>query len=88
MQDARSTDMIHTMKELVEFGSSIMTLFPGDVIAAGSPAGTGMSRTVRAEQIFLKDGDKIVATIDGIGTLNHTARARKLDVGRPALIRK
>jgi 2-keto-4-pentenoate hydratase/2-oxohepta-3-ene-1,7-dioic acid hydratase in catechol pathway len=52
-----------------------MTLFPGDVIAAGSPAGTGMSRTVRTEQVFLKDGDKIVATIDGIGSLTHTARA-------------
>jgi 2-keto-4-pentenoate hydratase/2-oxohepta-3-ene-1,7-dioic acid hydratase in catechol pathway len=75
MQDARSTDMIHTIPELIEFGSSIMTLFPGDVIAAGSPAGTGMSRTVRTEQIFLKDGDKIVATIDGIGTLTHTAKA-------------
>jgi 2-keto-4-pentenoate hydratase/2-oxohepta-3-ene-1,7-dioic acid hydratase in catechol pathway len=77
MQDARSTDMIHTVNDLVEYGSSIMTLFPGDVIAAGSPAGTGMSRTVRTEQIFLKDGDKIVATIDGIGTLNHTARAER-----------
>jgi 2-keto-4-pentenoate hydratase/2-oxohepta-3-ene-1,7-dioic acid hydratase in catechol pathway len=75
MQDARSTDMIHTIPELIEFGSSIMTLFPGDVIAAGSPAGTGMSRTVRTEQVFLKDGDKIVASIDGIGTLTHTAKA-------------
>ena len=75
MQDARSTDMIHTISELIQFGSSIMTLFPGDVISAGSPAGTGMSRTVRTEQVFLKDGDKIVATIDGIGTMNHTARA-------------
>jgi 2-keto-4-pentenoate hydratase/2-oxohepta-3-ene-1,7-dioic acid hydratase in catechol pathway len=75
MQDARSTDMIHNISELIEYGSSVMTLFPGDVIAAGSPAGTGMSRTVRTEQIFLNDGDKIVATIDGIGTLNHTARA-------------
>jgi 2-keto-4-pentenoate hydratase/2-oxohepta-3-ene-1,7-dioic acid hydratase in catechol pathway len=75
MQDARSTDMIHTIPELIEFGSSIMTLFPGDVISAGSPAGTGMSRTVRTEQVFLKDGDKIVATIDGIGSMTHTARA-------------
>jgi 2-keto-4-pentenoate hydratase/2-oxohepta-3-ene-1,7-dioic acid hydratase in catechol pathway len=75
MQDARSTDMIHTVNELVEYASMIITLFPGDLISAGSPAGTGMSRTVRAEQIFLKDGDKIVATIDGIGTLTHTARA-------------
>lgn len=75
MQDARSTDMIHNISELIEYGSSIMTLFPGDLISAGSPAGTGMSRTVRTEQIFLKDGDKIEATIDGIGTMKHTARA-------------
>jgi 2-keto-4-pentenoate hydratase/2-oxohepta-3-ene-1,7-dioic acid hydratase in catechol pathway len=81
MQDARSTDMIHTIPELVEYGSMIMTLFPGDVISAGSPAGTGMSRTVRSEQIFLKDGDKIVATIDGIGTMTHTA---KREGGAPA----
>lgn len=84
MQDARSTDMIHTVKELIEFGSSIMTLFPGDVIAAGSPAGTGMSRTVRAEQIFLKDGDKIEATIEGIGTLRHTARREPATVATGA----
>lgn len=75
MQDARSTDMIHTISELIQYGSSVMTLFPGDVISAGSPAGTGMSRTVRTEQVFLKDGDKIVATIDGIGSMHHTAKA-------------
>jgi 2-keto-4-pentenoate hydratase/2-oxohepta-3-ene-1,7-dioic acid hydratase in catechol pathway len=74
MQDSRSSDMIHNIFELIEYGSSIMTLFPGDVVAAGSPAGTGMSRSVRAEQIFLKPGDKIVGTIEGIGTLTHTAR--------------
>jgi 2-keto-4-pentenoate hydratase/2-oxohepta-3-ene-1,7-dioic acid hydratase in catechol pathway len=75
MQDARSSDMIHNIGELIEFGSTVMSLFPGDVIAAGSPAGTGMSRSVRPEQVWLKDGDKIVATIDGIGTLTHTAVA-------------
>ncbi len=75
MQDGNSSDMIHTIHELIEYASSIMTLFPGDVIAAGSPAGTGMSRSVRPEQVFLKPGDKIRATIEGIGTLNHTVRA-------------
>jgi 2-keto-4-pentenoate hydratase/2-oxohepta-3-ene-1,7-dioic acid hydratase in catechol pathway len=75
MQDSRSTDMIHNIFELIEYGSTVMTLFPGDVIAAGSPAGTGMSRSVRPEQVFLKAGDKIVATIDGIGTLTHAAVA-------------
>ena len=75
MQDGGATDMIHNISELVEYGSSVMTLYPGDVIAAGSPAGTGMSRSVRPEQIFLKHGDKIVATIDGIGTLTHNVKA-------------
>jgi 2-keto-4-pentenoate hydratase/2-oxohepta-3-ene-1,7-dioic acid hydratase in catechol pathway len=75
MQDSNSSDMIHTIYELIEYGSSVMTLFPGDVIAAGSPAGTGMSRSVRPEQVFLKPGDRIVATIEGIGTMTHAARA-------------
>jgi 2-keto-4-pentenoate hydratase/2-oxohepta-3-ene-1,7-dioic acid hydratase in catechol pathway len=66
MQDGNSSDMIHTINELVGYASEVMTLFPGDVIAAGSPAGT--------EQIFLKAGDRIRATIEGIGTLNHTVK--------------
>ena len=51
MQDSRSTDMIHNIYDLVEYSTSILTMFPGDVIASGSPAGTGMSRSVRPEQI-------------------------------------
>ena len=75
MQDSRSTDMIHNIGELVEYSSSILTLFPGDVISSGSPAGTGMSRSVRPEQIWLKAGDKVVASIEGIGTMTHTVKA-------------
>jgi 2-keto-4-pentenoate hydratase/2-oxohepta-3-ene-1,7-dioic acid hydratase in catechol pathway len=77
MQDGNSSDMIHTINELVGYASDIMTLYPGDVIAAGSPAGTGMSRSVRPEQVFLKPGDKIRAEIQGIGTLHHTVVAEK-----------
>jgi len=77
MQDGNSTDMIHNIYELIEYGSEILTLFPGDVIAAGSPEGTGMSLSVRDEQIFLNPGDEIVATIEGIGTLRHTLREER-----------
>ena len=52
--------MIHDIYDLIEYSSSILTLFPGDVISSGSPAGTGMSRSVRPQQIWLKPGDKIV----------------------------
>jgi 2-keto-4-pentenoate hydratase/2-oxohepta-3-ene-1,7-dioic acid hydratase in catechol pathway len=75
MQDSRSTDMIHDIYDLIEYSSSILTLFPGDVISSGSPAGTGMSRSVRPQQIWLKPGDKIVATIEGIGTMTHSVKA-------------
>jgi 2-keto-4-pentenoate hydratase/2-oxohepta-3-ene-1,7-dioic acid hydratase in catechol pathway len=77
MQDAHSSDMIHNVYELIEYGSRVLTLEAGDVVAGGSPAGTGMSRSVRAEQIFLKPGDKIVATIEGIGTMTHDVKGEE-----------
>ena len=69
MQEARAGDMIHTLYELVEYGSSIITLFPGDVINNGTSGGVGMGTAVRGEQRFLQPGDVIEATIEGIGTL-------------------
>lgn len=77
MQDSSAKDMIHNPYELIEWGSAIITLEPGDVIGGGSPAGTGMSRSVRPEQIWLKPGDEIVATINGIGELTHTIKAHE-----------
>jgi 2-keto-4-pentenoate hydratase/2-oxohepta-3-ene-1,7-dioic acid hydratase in catechol pathway len=71
MQEATAGDMIHSLYEVIEYASSIVTLFPGDVIGAGTSGGVGMGTTVRGKQVFLKAGDKIVATIDGIGTLTH-----------------
>jgi 2-keto-4-pentenoate hydratase/2-oxohepta-3-ene-1,7-dioic acid hydratase in catechol pathway len=69
MQEATAGDMIHTLWELVEYGSSIITLFPGDVINNGTSGGTGMGTAVRGEQRFLQPGEVITATIEGIGTL-------------------
>ena len=69
MQEATAGDMIHTLWELVEYASSIVTLFPGDVINNGTSGGTGMGTAVRGEQRFLQPGEVIEASIDGIGTL-------------------
>ena len=69
MQEATAGDMIHTLWELIEYGSSIITLYPGDVINNGTSGGTGMGTAVRGEQRFLQAGEVIEATIDGIGTL-------------------
>jgi 2-keto-4-pentenoate hydratase/2-oxohepta-3-ene-1,7-dioic acid hydratase in catechol pathway len=69
MQEATGGDMIHSLWELVEYASSIITLFPGDVINNGTSGGVGMGTAVRGEQRFLQPGEEIVATIDGIGML-------------------
>lgn len=69
MQEATAGDMIHTLWELIEYGSSIITLYPGDVINNGTSGGVGMGTAVRGAQRFLKPGEVIEATIDGIGTL-------------------
>jgi len=61
--------MIHSVYEVIEYASSIITLFPGDVINAGTSGGVGMGTAVRGKATFLKPGDEIVASIEGIGTL-------------------
>ncbi len=70
MQEATAGDMIHSLWELIEYGSSIITLFPGDIVNNGTSGGVGMGTAVRGAQRFLQPGEQITATIDGIGTLN------------------
>jgi 2-keto-4-pentenoate hydratase/2-oxohepta-3-ene-1,7-dioic acid hydratase in catechol pathway len=69
MQEATAGDMIHSLWELIEYGSSIITLYPGDVINNGTSGGVGMGTAVRGEQRYLQPGETVSATIDGIGTL-------------------
>lgn len=69
MQEATAGDMIHSLWELIEYGSSIITLYPGDVINNGTSGGVGMGTAVRGKQRFLQPGEVVEATIDGIGTL-------------------
>lgn len=70
LQEARAGDMIHSLWELIEYASSIVTLFPGDVINNGTSGGTAAgSAKTRSGDRFLKPGEVIEASIDGIGTL-------------------
>lgn len=75
-QDGRTTDMIFSIAEQISIASKIMTLDPGDVLLTGTPAGVGVPK-----QTFLKVGDKVDASIEGIGTLwsrsNRRAEATK-----------
>jgi 2-keto-4-pentenoate hydratase/2-oxohepta-3-ene-1,7-dioic acid hydratase in catechol pathway len=68
VQDGNTADMIFGVARTVAFLSQIMTLEPGDIIATGTPAGVGMSRT---PQLFLDTGDIVEVEIEGVGTLRN-----------------
>ena len=67
-QDARTTDLIFDIPTLIETCSRGITLYPGDVIATGTPSGVGMG--LKPPQ-FLKSGDVVRVEIDGIGHLEN-----------------
>jgi 2-keto-4-pentenoate hydratase/2-oxohepta-3-ene-1,7-dioic acid hydratase in catechol pathway len=66
-QNCSTNQMIFSVYELVEFLTSFLTLEPGDVIATGTPAGVGS-----ATGFFLKGGDTVQISIDGLGTLGNS----------------
>src|SRR5688572_150283 len=74
-QQADSSDMIHSVWEVIDYASSLVTLQPGDIIGAGTSGGVGMGTSVRGSQLWLVAGDEITATIDKIGTLRHRVEA-------------
>lgn len=78
VQEAQAGDMIHNIPELIEYASSLITVFPGDVLQSGTSGGTGAGRVERATGSgYLIDGEVISASIEGIGTLTHTVRAEQ-----------
>jgi 2-keto-4-pentenoate hydratase/2-oxohepta-3-ene-1,7-dioic acid hydratase in catechol pathway len=67
-QDARTTDLIFDLPTLIETCSRGITLYPGDIIATGTPAGVGMGLTPPR---WLQHGDVVRIEIDGIGSLQN-----------------
>jgi len=65
-QDSSTSKMIFKIPEIIEFISSWCTLEPGDIITTGTPAGVGYSK-----QRYLKPGDVLQGTIEGLGTLTN-----------------
>jgi 2-keto-4-pentenoate hydratase/2-oxohepta-3-ene-1,7-dioic acid hydratase in catechol pathway len=63
-QDSNSKDMIFNVAEQIEQLSNGMTLYPGDLILTGTPAGVGSARGE-----FLKRGDVVKIWIEKIGAL-------------------
>jgi len=67
-QDALTTDLIFDIPTLIETCSRGITLYPGDVIATGTPAGVGMGFKPPR---WLRHGDVVRIEIDGIGAIEN-----------------
>lgn len=71
MQQATTDLMLFRIPQLIAFCSQAFTLEPGDVLLTGTPAGVGSGQKPPR---FLKDGDVVSITIEGIGTLTNPCR--------------
>lgn len=67
-QDASTRSMVFTVAQLIESLSAGMTIEPGDILATGTPEGVAMGRTPPP---WLRPGDVVEASIDGIGVLRN-----------------
>ena len=66
-QDESTADMVSPVADLIAAASEVVTLEPGDVITTGTPSGVGAGRGR-----YLRGGDIVRVTIDGLGTLENT----------------
>ena len=64
MQNGNTKTMVFNIKELISYVSHYMTLYPGDIIATGTPPGVGMGMKPPR---YLKKGDEMKLGIDGLG---------------------
>lgn len=67
-QYSGTDQMLFTPQRLIEAFSQHVTLYPGDVVATGTPAGVGRWRN---PQVFLQGGDVVEVGVDAIGTLSN-----------------
>jgi 2-keto-4-pentenoate hydratase/2-oxohepta-3-ene-1,7-dioic acid hydratase in catechol pathway len=68
LQNSTTSELIFKIPELIEYLSSIAPLLPGDIVSTGTPSGVGMGRTPKR---WLKPGENVTVTIEGLGSLTN-----------------
>jgi 2,4-didehydro-3-deoxy-L-rhamnonate hydrolase len=79
VQQARTSDLVFAVPELLARLSRVFPLMPGDVIFTGTPAGVGVSRKPPR---FLQPGEVLTSWVEGVGELRNPVVAGP---GHPAL---
>ncbi|MET4781543.1 fumarylacetoacetate hydrolase family protein [Glaciihabitans sp. UYNi722] len=72
LQNGNTRDLIFSVPDLVARLSAVVELRPGDLIFTGTPSGVGMGH--KPPQ-FLKVGQRLTTTIEGVGTITQTLKA-------------
>jgi len=73
MQTGNTKTMIFTVAQVISHLSQLFTLHPGDVISTGTPPGVGMG--MKPQPVYLKDGDVMELSIQGLGVQRQNVRA-------------
>jgi 2-keto-4-pentenoate hydratase/2-oxohepta-3-ene-1,7-dioic acid hydratase in catechol pathway len=68
LQNSNTRELVFGIPQLVEYLSSITPLLPGDIVSTGTPAGVGLGRTPKR---WLKAGEIVTVTIEGLGSLSN-----------------
>ena len=68
LQHSNTQDQVFKIPDLIEYISSITPLLPGDIISTGTPPGVGLGRNPKR---WLKPGETVTITIDGLGSLTN-----------------
>src|SRR5258708_31196959 len=71
-QDSDTSDLYFSIEALVSYCSRSTTLFPGDIIVTGSPAGVAF---FMKPPKFLRPGDRVRCEIDKVGAIENLVRA-------------
>jgi len=73
MQTGNTKTMIFTVAQVISHLSQLFTLHPGDVVSTGTPPGVGMG--MKPQPVYLKDGDVMELSIQGLGVQRQNVRA-------------
>lgn len=81
-QDGDTSGLVHNVWEQISYLSTAFTLFPGDLLATGTPGGVGVAMTPPQ---YLNAGDIVRCEIDGIGAIENKVLAGAAD--QPVAVR-
>jgi 2-keto-4-pentenoate hydratase/2-oxohepta-3-ene-1,7-dioic acid hydratase in catechol pathway len=74
LQHSNTRELVFKIPELIEYLSSITPLLPGDIVSTGTPPGVGLGRNPKR---WLKPGETVTVTIQGLGSLTNPVIAEE-----------